>query len=331
MPEPEHMNHRNDIKTCKLCMKEIVNGMGSIYKDLGLTPEEIELLDVPRRSFTVHFPVRMDSGITKMFLGHRVQYNDARGPTKGGTRYHPELTLEHVYNLAFLMALKCAVVNIPFGGAKGGIVVDPKELSRGELERVTRSYIRAISDQIGPSKDIPAPDLYTDEQIMVWILDEFERIKREHVPAMVTGKPIELGGSKVRSYSTSFGGIYVLEEALRTMDLDRSEVCIAIQGFGNVGRNAARILYEKGYKITAVSDSKGGILNNNGLDIDEVMEHKDRTGTVAGIPGNENITNEELLTSNCDILIPAALSKQLTINNANDVKAKVIIELANAP
>jgi glutamate dehydrogenase/leucine dehydrogenase len=319
--------HQDEGNLCKKCMSELEN----LYIYLELSTEELDLLDMPRRSFTVHFPVHMDSGKTKMFLGHRVQYNDARGPTKGGIRFHPELTLDDVRDLAFLMALKCAVVNIPFGGSKGGVAVNPKELSRRELELVTRGYIRAISDYIGPYKDIPAPDVYTDEKIMAWILDEFERIKGEHVPGVVTGKPIELGGSKARSYSTSLGGIHVLEEAMKKTKMNKAKSCIAIQGFGNVGENAARILHQTGYKITAISDSKGGVMHDEGLDIPELMEHKQKTGSVMDFRGGKNITNEELLVSECDILIPAALSEQLNEYNAKDVKAKLILELANAP
>lgn len=308
-----------------------MNELGGIYTELGLTAEELDLLSMPRRSFTVHFPVRMDSGKTKMFVGHRIQYNDARGPTKGGIRFHPALTIDHVRELAFLMVLKCAVVNIPFGGSKGGVVVNPKELSRNELEQVTRGYIRAIENYIGPFKDIPAPDVYTDEQIMVWILDEFERMKGEHSPAVVTGKPIELAGSRARSYSTSLGGIYILEEAMTKIGMDESGARLAVQGFGHVGKNAARLLYENGYKVIAVSDSKGGIINENGLDIHEVIKHKRIKGKVADFKGGKNITNAELLTSDCDILIPAALSDQLNKDNARDVKAKIVMELANAP
>ena len=319
--------HADDKNVCKLCMREL----GEIYMDLGLSAGELDLLAMPKRSFTVHFPVRMDSGTVKMFVGHRIQYNDARGPTKGGIRFHPELTIDHVRDLAFLMVLKCAVVNIPFGGSKGGVVVNPKELSRNELEQVTRGYIRSIENYIGPFKDIPAPDVYTDEQIMVWILDEFERIKGEHVPAVVTGKPFELQGIKARNYSTSLGGIYVLEEAMRKMGMEASEVGVAIQGFGHVGKNAASILSEKGYKVIAVSDSHGGIINEKGLDIREVVRHKDVTGGVMDFKGGKNITNEELLTCDCDILIPAALSDQLTKDNAGDIKANIILELANAP
>jgi len=319
--------HADDQILCQLSLREL----GEIYSDLDLTADELDLLDMPRRSFTVHFPARMDSGKTRMFVGHRVQYNDSRGPGKGGIRFHPELTIDHVKDLAFLMVLKCAVVNIPFGGSKGGVVVAPKELSRNELEQVTRGYIRAIADYIGPFKDIPAPDVYTDEKIMVWILDEYERIKGMHVPAVVTGKPLELAGSRARSYSTSLGGIYVLEEALRKLQPGEVGKKVAVQGFGNVGENAARILHEKNYKVIAVSDSAGGIMNEKGLDIPGAIEHKKKNGALSGFGGGENITNAELLTCGCDILVPAALSDQLTSDNAGNVRARIILELANAP
>ena len=305
--------------------------LGTIYAELGLSSDELELLAMPRRSFVVHFPVRMDSGKTRMFLGYRVQYNDARGPTKGGLRFHPELTIDHVRDLAFLMVLKCAVVNIPFGGSKGGVVVNPKELSKNELEQITRGYIRAIGNFIGPFKDIPAPDVYTDEQIMVWILDEYERIRGEHVPSVVTGKPLDLAGSRARSYSTSLGGIYILEEAMKKRGMEQSDARVVVQGFGHVGENAARILYEKGYRVIAVSDSRGGIMNQKGLDIHEVTRHKNATGSVENFSNSTNITNAELLTSPCDILIPAALSDQLHRHNAPQIHARIILELANAP
>jgi glutamate dehydrogenase/leucine dehydrogenase len=305
--------------------------LGVIYGDLALTKEELDLLIVPKRSFTVSFPVKMASGKTRMFVGHRVQYNDARGPAKGGIRFHPEVTVEDVSELAILMGLKCAVVNIPFGGSKGGVAVNPAELTHGELELVTRGYIRAIADYIGPLKDIPAPDVYTDEQIMAWILDEYERIKREHVPAVVTGKPPELGGLPARRYSTALGGIHVLEQAVKERAMNAVGARVAIQGFGNVGENAARLLYERWYKIVAVSDAKGGILNPAGLDIPEVVKHKATTGKLTGFPGAKEISNAELLTADCDVLIPAALSNQLDGGNAGEVKAAIILELANAP
>jgi glutamate dehydrogenase/leucine dehydrogenase len=319
--------HIDEKSLCHLCVTELE----SIYDELDLSETELDILSVPRRIFTVHFPVKFSDGRTKMFLGHRVQFNDARGPSKGGIRFHPELKVDHVSDLAFLMALKCAVVNIPFGGAKGGVVVNAKELSRGELEIVTRAYTRAIADFIGPFKDIPAPDVYTDESVMVWILDEYEQLKREHVPAAVTGKPYELGGIKVRHYSTSLGGIYILEEAVKARRMKKEDVRVAIQGFGNVGRNAARILHELGYKVVAVSDSKGGIIRGDGLDIQAVIKHKKSSGSLEGFSGADAVSNDDLLTCDCDVLVPAALSDQLNKKNAEDVKAKIVLELANAP
>ena len=319
--------HTDEKNLCSLC----VNELDTIYEDLQLTRDELDILSVPRRIFTVHFPVTLTNGTTRMFIGHRVQFNDARGPSKGGIRFHPDLKVDHVSDLAFLMALKCAVVDIPFGGAKGGVVVNPKELSIAELELVTRSYVRAIADFIGPFKDIPAPDVYTDEKVMVWILDEYENMKREHVPAAVTGKPIELGGTRARRYSTSLGGIYILEEAMKIKGMDKSTSRVAVQGFGNVGENAARILHELGFKVIAVSDSKGGIINADGLYIPAVIEHKKQTGSLSDIAGSERITNEELLLCECDVLIPAALSDQINVNNAEQIKAAIVLELANAP
>ncbi len=316
--------------------EKVLRGLGmtelqEIYTDLGLSSEELDILSVPRRSFTVSFPVKMTTGKTRMITGHRVQYNDARGPAKGGIRFHPELDAEHAGELAFLMALKCAVVNIPFGGAKGGVAADALELSQRDLELVTRGYIRAIADFIGPFKDIPAPDVYTDEQIMAWILDEYERIKREHVPAVVTGKPPELGGVIVRRYSTALGGIHVLEQALKERGMDSAGLRVAVQGFGNVGENAARLLHERGWRVVAVSDVRGGVHDPEGLDIPALRAHKDRTGSVAGFAGGRAISNEQLLVSDCDILVPAALADQLNGENAGGVKARIVLELANAP
>ncbi len=319
--------HVDDKNICRLFLQEI----SEIYTDMELAAEELELLAMPRRSFTVHFPVRMDSGKTRMFIGHRVQYNDARGPAKGGIRFHPDLTIDHVKDLAFLMVLKCAVVNIPFGGSKGGVVVNPKDLSRNELEQLTRGYIRAIKNFIGPYKDIPAPDVFTDEKIMVWIMDEFERIHGEHVPAVVTGKPVELAGTKARQYSTALGGIYVLEEAIRKAGMEKNRARVAIQGFGNVGENAARLFFEGGYKVVAVSAVEGGIMDPAGLDIHEVIQHHKAKGSLLDFKGAKNITNEELLACDCDILVPAALSDQLHKGNADQVKAGIVLELANAP
>jgi glutamate dehydrogenase/leucine dehydrogenase len=303
----------------------------TIYKELGLTSGELEHLSVPKRSFTVRFPVKLAMGRTQMFTGYRVQYNDARGPAKGGIRFHPDMDEEHARELAFLMALKCAVVNIPFGGAKGGVAVDPRELSHLELELVTRGYIRAIADYIGPFKDIPAPDVYTDEQIMAWCLDEYEQIRREHVPAVVTGKPPALGGIRARRYSTALGGIHVLEQAMEERGRSAQGTRVVVQGFGNVGGNVARILHHWGYSVIAVSDMKGGIFAPDGLDIHELRKYKNKAGTVVGFEGARSITNAELLALDCDVLVPAALSNQIDETNARDVKAAIVLELANAP
>ncbi len=319
--------HRDEKDLRSLAMTELQ----SIYAGLGLTREELDLLSTPRRSFTVSFPVKLTTGKTQLFTGYRVQHNDARGPAKGGIRFHPELDEAHATELALLMALKCAVVNIPFGGAKGGVVVNPLELTRMDLELVTRGYIRAIADYIGPFKDIPAPDVYTDEQIMAWILDEYERIKREHVPAVVTGKPPELGGIVARRYSTALGGIHVLEQALTQHGMAGSGLRVAVQGFGNVGENTARLLHERGYRVVAVSDVSGGIRNEAGLDISGLRRHRDKTGSVQGFPGAVSISNSELLAAACDVLIPAALSNQIDGVNAGGVQAKVVLEMANAP
>jgi glutamate dehydrogenase/leucine dehydrogenase len=319
--------HRDEKDLRSVAMTELQ----TIYADLGLTREELDLLSVPRRSFTVSFPVKMATGGTKMFTGYRVQYNDARGPAKGGLRFHPEMDEEHAGELALLMALKCAVVNIPFGGAKGGVALNPMEYSKRDLELVTRGYIRAIADHIGPFKDIPAPDVYTDEQTMAWILDEYERIKREHCPAVVTGKPPALGGIRARRYSTALGGIHLLEEAMKEQGMKARESRVAVQGFGNVGGNVARILHHWGYRVIAVSDVNGAVMDTAGLDISALRHHKTRTGSVVRFENAQAISNAELIALDCDILIPAALSNQLDAYNANDVKAKIVVELANAP
>ncbi len=297
---------------------------------LKLTESEIEILTMPRRSFTFSFPVIMDDGNTKIFTGYRIQFNNARGPTKGGIRFHHEVDLEEVKTLAFLMTLKCAVVNIPFGGAKGGVVVDTKKLSKGELERLSRAYIREIYKFIGPDTDIPAPDVNTNPQIMAWMLDEYEEIAGRHAPGVITGKPVEIGGSLVRDISTSLGGVFVLKEAMKGTSVKPENTKVAVQGFGNAGMNIARILYEQKYKIIAVSDSKSGICNEMGLNIEKAIEHKNSKGSFKGFSTKE-ITNEELLELECDVLIPAALGSQITEKNADSIKAKIILEIANGP
>ncbi|MBI2523534.1 Glu/Leu/Phe/Val dehydrogenase [Candidatus Woesearchaeota archaeon] len=307
------------------------NMLDKIAGRLSLSKSEIDILTIPKRSFTFSFPVIMDDGSTRIFTGYRIQFNDARGPTKGGIRFHPEVDLEEIKTLAFLMTLKCAVSGLPFGGAKGGIVVDPKKISKGELERVSREYIRELYRFIGPNADIPAPDVNTNPQIMAWMLDEYEKIMGMHAPGVITGKPLELGGSFVRDISTSLGGFFVLKEATRDSKVKPSNTKIAVQGFGNAGMNIAKILHGKGYKIIAVSDSKSGIHHENGLDVKKVIEHKEKNSSLSGFKGAKEISNEDLLELECNVLIPAALENQITKNNANKIKAEIILEVANAP
>lgn len=295
-----------------------------------ITYDEVEVLKMPQRIVEVSLPVKMDDGTLKVFRGYRVQHNDIRGPYKGGIRYHPQVDLNEVSALSFWMTIKCAVADIPYGGAKGGITVDVKKMSRGELERLTRAYTRAVADFVGPEKDIPAPDVYTNPQIMAWYMDEYSRISGVNTPSAVTGKPVEIGGSQGRDVATAMGGFYVLEALLEKLKL-KKKISVAIQGFGNAGMNFARIADEHGYKITAVSDSRGGIHNEDGLDIQEVMKHKESSGSVADFKGAENISNEKLLELPVDVLVPAALEGVITEKNADRIKADIILELANGP
>jgi len=298
---------------------------------LKLGEAELDVLRIPKRILTFSFPVKLDSGNIKYFTAYRVQFNDARGPTKGGIRFHPDVNLEEIKTLAFLMALKCAVLNLPYGGAKGGIVLDPRKFSQHELERISRRYIREIRNFIGKDADIPAPDVNTDSRIMAWMLDEYEQLIGRHMPAVITGKPTALGGSEARGYSTSYGGAYVLQEIIKNLKMNSKGINVAVQGFGNVGMNIARILDEWGYKVIAVSDSKGGIHNAEGLNIKEVISHKNKTGNVSGCRGSKEISNNELLELETDILVPAALEGQITEKNAGKINAKIILEMANGP
>ncbi len=288
----------------------------------------LEAISKPKRVVKVSFPVKMDDGSIRTFTGYRVLYNDARGPGKGGIRFHPNVNEDEVTALAFWMTIKNAVVDLPFGGAKGGVTVNPKELSRTELERLARGYIRALAPFIGVDKDIPAPDVYTDAQIMAWMLDEFETIQGRHEPGMITGKPVVLGGSEGRSMATSWGGFFVLEEARKTWNIGKS---VAIQGAGNVGGGIARILYDHGYKVVAISDSKGGIYDPDGLDIPRVLETKKETGSVVNYEDARRISNDELLTLDVDVLIPAAIENVITKDNAGNIHADIVLELANGP
>jgi glutamate dehydrogenase (NAD(P)+) len=299
--------------------------------DLMNLDEEMRLiLKTPFREIRVEVPIRMDNGKLEIFIGYRVQHNGSRGPTKGGIRYHPEVDLYEVRALAALMTWKTALMNIPFGGAKGGISCAPWQMSERELERLTRRFTSRISILLGVNRDIPAPDMYTNAQTMAWMMDEFGK-KYGHTPAIVTGKPIELGGSKGREAATGKGTILILEEVARELGLDPAKSTAAIQGFGNVGSFAAKFFAEAGGKVVALSDVHGAIRNPGGLDIDAVSQHMAAHKTVVGFPGAEAITNEELLGTECDFLIPAALGGVITGANASAVRAKALLEAANAP
>ncbi len=290
----------------------------------GLSTADIGLLETPNHIHKAELKVN-----GKKYPAYRVQFNNARGPYKGGIRFHPEVSEDEVKSLAFWMTLKTAVADIPLGGGKGGVTVDPKNLSEKELQELSRVYVRAFANHLGSTIDIPAPDVYTNGQIMAWMLDEYEKQKGFHDPGMITGKPLELGGSLVRDIATALGGVYVLEEAIKKLKLKGK--LVAIQGFGNAGMNAAKLLSERGFTIIAVSDSKGGIYNQQGLNVDEVVKIKEKTGSVQNYSSGKKISNEELLRLDCDILVPSALSDVITEKNAATVKAKVVLELANGP
>ena len=299
---------------------------------MKLDKQTFEVLSHPMAILQVSIPVKMDNGETKVFTGFRVHYNNARGPVKGGIRFHPEETLSTVKALSAWMTWKTAITNLPLGGAKGGVICDPKSMSAGELERLSRAYVRALGEYIGPEIDVPAPDVYTTPQIMAWMMDEYENIVRHSAPGVITGKPLEVWGSLGRGDATAKGGMYVLREAAKTLGMDLSKAKVAIQGFGNAGQFALKLAKEMFHSnVVAISDTKGGIYSEKGLDFDKLMEHKKKTGTVQNFPGTKNITNEELLELDVDVLIPAAIENQLRADNANKVKAKVILELANGP
>ncbi len=300
---------------------------------LGLDKGTHELLRWPMREYRFLLPVKMDSGETKVFHAYRVQYNAARGPTKGGLRWHPDETIDTVRALAAWMTWKTAVVDIPLGGGKGGVTCNPKELSDTEKERLARAYIRAAAPHLSVHRDVPAPDVYTTPQIMAWMMDEYEAIAGESHPGMITGKPIPLGGSQGRGDATARGGVYVTREAMKVRNMDPSNTSYAIQGFGNAGQFAATLHTEilGSGKLVAVSDSGGGIYNKDGIDPDKIVHHKKETGRVAGFPGSEPISNEELLELNVDVLYPSALENAITETNAANIKAKIICELANGP
>ena len=307
-----------------MSFSEVATFLEKIAPLAKLSKKEITKLQIPNKVLTAELTVN-----GKKYPAYRVQFNNARGPYKGGIRYHPEVSEDEVKSLAFWMTIKTAVTGLPFGGGKGGVAIDPKRLSKKELEELSREYVRAFYKNLGPDTDIPAPDVYTTPEIMGWMLDEYQKLTGKKAPAFITGKPLELGGSKVRDIATALGGVYVLEEAVKKIGLKEKKV--AIQGFGNAGGTMARLLAKRGYPIVAVSDSKGGIYDGKGLDIDEVIKVKEMKGTVMGYAKAKKISNEELLESNCSILIPSALSGVITKENAGKIKAKIVLELANGP
>ena len=298
---------------------------------LKLDPGLRQVLRTPKRILEVSLPTKMDNGQVKVLTGFRVQHNIARGPAKGGVRYHPSVTLDEVKALASWMTWKTATVNIPFGGGKGGVICDPKRMSKGELERLTRRYMSEILPIIGPDCDIPAPDGYTDAQTMAWMMDTFSMTTGHTVLGVVTGKPVALGGSLGRNEATARGCLFALEEACRIKKINLRGASVAIQGFGNAGSVAARLLVEKKAKIIALSDSRGGVHNPRGLDPLKALRFKERTGSIVGMPGGSRISNEDLLTLKCDVLIPAALENVITLENAEQVQAKILAEAANGP
>ena len=298
---------------------------------MGLEPDVTTVLEMPKRELTVHFPVRMRDGAIKSFTGYRVHHNLTRGPAKGGIRYHPDTDIDEVRALAFWMTIKCAVVNIPFGGAKGGVVCDPTQLDIGELERLTRRYTSEIAILLGPDKDIPAPDMGTNGQTMAWILDTYSSLNGTTVPAVVTGKPISVGGSEGRVEATGRGVVTITREVLRSLNMQLPESTIAIQGYGNVGSAAAVLFHVSGAKVEAVSDVNGAIYRKGGIDILALQDYVRQHRTVVGFPGADPIPADEILTMAVDVVVPAALQHVITVENANQIKAKVVVEGANGP
>ncbi len=291
-----------------------------------------QVLAHPKRVLTVSIPTKMDNGEIKVFTGFRSQHNDARGPHKGGIRYHPQVTVDEVKALSMWMTWKCAVADIPYGGGKGGIICNPKEMSAGELERMTRRYAYGIADIIGPRTDIPAPDVYTGGREMAWIMDTYSALKGNYIqPEVITGKPLSIGGSLGRNEATGRGLAFTVREAAKKLKIDMKSATVAVQGFGNAGQFASQLVEAQGAKVIAASDSKGGIYNNAGISIAALRQHKEKTGSVIGFAGAKSVSNEDLLELDCTILIPAALENQINNKNAKNIKAKIIAEAANGP
>ncbi len=305
--------------------------VGLAVKTLGLSSTVLDILRQPVRELTVAVPVEMDDGSIKVFTGYRVQHNYALGPLKGGIRFHPDVTLDEVRALALWMTFKCAVLGVPYGGAKGGVICNPKEMSERELQRLSREYIRAVSPILGAEKDVPAPDVYTNARVMAWMMDEFSKYKGYNEFGVITGKPLIVGGSAGRNEATARGCSFTVREAAKAIGLDLKNATVAVQGYGNAGSIVAKLLHEMGCRIIAVVDSTGGAYNLKGLDPHKLEEYKKETGSVKNYPGSKEISNTELLTMPCDILIPAALENQITEEIAPKVKAKIIGEAANGP
>jgi glutamate dehydrogenase len=300
-------------------------------KLMNLNSETLAILSSPEKIIMASLPVRMDDGSLQIFQSYRVQYNSARGPYKGGIRFHPQVDVDEVKALSFWMAIKCAVVDIPMGGGKGGVVVDPKSLSQAEIEKLSRAWIQAFRDVVGPDKDIPAPDVYTNPQIMAWMADEYSKLVGKQTLGVVTGKPLDYGGSKGRETATATGGFYVLQEAIKEKNLKPEKLTVAVQGFGNAGSIMAKLLFDAGYKVVAVADSRATIYDRGGLDIDKLINHKQETSSVSEFKGAKEISTQELFELKVDILVPAALENQITKDNAENIQAKIIVELANGP
>jgi glutamate dehydrogenase/leucine dehydrogenase len=301
-------------------------------KILNLEKGMLEILSNPKRILTVSIPTRMDDGTIKVFTGFRSQHNDARGPHKGGIRYHPDVTLDEVKALSMWMTWKCAIANIPYGGGKGGIICNPKQMSENELERMTRRFAYLIADIIGPYKDIPAPDVYTGGKEMAWIMDTYSALKGNYVqPEVITGKPLAIGGSLGRTEATGRGLAYTIREAAKKRNMDMKQATFVVQGFGNAGQFSSKLVEEQGAKMIAASDSQGAIINTNGISVDELMKFKIETGSIVGFGDAKSITNDELLETECTILIPAALENQITKNNVDKIKTQIIAEAANGP
>ena len=297
---------------------------------LGYPESVYELLKEPLRVLTVRIPVRMDDGSVKIFTGYRAQHNDAVGPTKGGVRFHPDVTESEVKALSIWMSLKAGIVDLPYGGGKGGIVCDPRKMSFRELERLSRGYVRAISQIVGPSKDIPAPDVFTNSQIMAWMLDEYDSIREFDSPGFITGKPLVLGGSRGRETATAKGVTLMIREAAKKKGIDLKGARVIVQGFGNAGSYLSKFMHDAGAKVIAISDMHGALYNPDGLDIDYLLDRRDSHGSVTNL-FDDRITNQEMLELECDILVPAAVENQITAKNAPNIKAKIVVEAANGP